>query len=108
MKRLIAITATAMLTTGCASMFFTSENVAQSVHLGMSVDEFKKLAKPMINSSVELDSMTPEGTVYRIEEWRGESPHRYLARTRLYFFNTAGQLTEVATRDFGRPFNPLH
>jgi hypothetical protein len=98
MKRLILMATVVALSTGCA-VFRTASDVAQNVELGMSIDDFKKLVKSVPAATAELDSMSPKGTVYRIDEWAGEEKHRHIVRTRLYYFDTNDRLTEVSTHD---------
>lgn len=105
MKRLIllcAICATAALTTGCGVVFRTASDVANQVRIGMTVDEFKKLA----GQHAQLDSMTPDRTVYRIEHFAGPEDDRYVASVKLYRFDSKGRLAEVETRDIVPPFFP--
>ncbi|MDR2890797.1 MAG: hypothetical protein LBV18_04245 [Alistipes sp.] len=104
MRRLILMAVVAVLSVGCA-VFRTPSDVAQRVELGMSVEEFKKVVRSVPAATLELDSMSSEGTVYRIDEWAGEEKHRHIVRTRLYFFDTRRRLTWVATRDFSQPFS---
>ncbi len=103
MKKLILICVAAVLATGCgASLFMSASDVANRVQLGMSVGEFKKLA----GQHAELDAMTLDGSVYRIDQWAGPADHRYVRGARCYRFDSKGRLVEVETREFVPPFLP--
>ena len=103
MKRLILFTAVAVLATGCAGIVFrTPVDIANQVRIGMSVDDFKKLA----GQHAELDAMTLDSSVYRIEHFAGPEDNRYVASVKLYHFDSKGHLVEVETRDLPPPFFP--
>jgi PBP1b-binding outer membrane lipoprotein LpoB len=101
MKRLILITAVAVLTTGCASIFLSPSDIANRVELGMTVAEFKRLA----GSYAQLDALRADGSVYRIDKHNIGIPD-YVVSTTLFHFNADGRLVEVETRDSNSPFFP--
>jgi len=96
----------AALLAGCSGAAMTAASVANRATLGMSVEEFRRMARPL-NGTVELDAMSAEGTVYRIDEWAGEGKERRVVRTRLYFFDKQERLAEIATRDLRHPFSHM-
>jgi PBP1b-binding outer membrane lipoprotein LpoB len=101
MKRLILFAAVAVLSTGCASIFLTAPEVVNRVELGMSVAEFKRLA----GGHAELDSMSPLGSVYRIDKHNIGIPD-YVVSVTLFHFDAKGRLVEVETRHLAPPFFP--
>ncbi len=101
MKRLILFAAVAVLATGCGGMVFRSPaDIANRVRIGMSVDEFKRLA----GQNAELDAMTLDYSVYRIEHFAGPEDNRYVSSVKLYRFDSKERLVEVETRDLPPPF----
>ncbi len=97
------IVVAAVLTTGCAGYVFRSPgDIANRVRLGMSLAEFKKLA----GQHAELDAMTIDYSVYRVEQWAGTEENRYIASVKLYHFDAQERLVEVETRHIPHPFVP--
>jgi hypothetical protein len=78
----------------------TGSNVANRVEIGMSVKDFKRIAGM---SNIELEEMTAELTIYRIDEWSGSSENRYLRRSKFFYFDYDG-LYRVASRDYDPPY----
>jgi PBP1b-binding outer membrane lipoprotein LpoB len=101
MKRLILLAAVAVMSTGCVSVFLSASDVANRVELGMSLSEFKRLA----GQHAELDSMSPLGSVYRIDKHNIGIPD-YVVSVTLYHFDANGRLKEVETRHLAPPYFP--
>ncbi len=88
---------------GCGGIVFRSPvDVANQVRIGMSVDDFKKLA----GQYAELDAMTVDYSIFRIEHFAGPEDDRYVASVKLYRFDSKERLVEVETRDLPPPFFP--
>jgi uncharacterized protein YceK len=102
MKRLILLVAVAVLTAGCGVVLRGPSEIANRVRIGMSVDEFRRLA----GQWAELDEMTADYTVYRIQHWAGPENDRHVASVKLYHFGERGKLVKVETRDLTSPFFP--
>jgi cytidylate kinase len=96
-----AVAAIMFAATGCGVVLLSGAEVANRVRLGMSVNEFKKLA----GQHAELDAMSSLGSVYRIDKHNIGIPD-YVVSVTLYHFDADGRLTEVETRDLAPPFYP--
>jgi hypothetical protein len=97
MKKSIFILALcALFATGCSAIFRTADSVAQQVRIGMSIDEFKRLA----GTSAEIEAMTVEYTVYRIDVWDGPTDDRYVSGAKFFHFDSKGRLFRVDSIDF--------
>ncbi len=95
MKKLIVIAAVAFMTAACGVVLRSPSAIANEVRIGMSVDEFKKLA----GQHAELDALTADYSVYRIEHFAGPEEDRYVASVKLYHFDSKGHLVRVETHD---------
>lgn len=99
MKRMILFAAVAFLSTGCATVYMTPADLTKRVEIGMSINEFKKMA----GMHAELDAMNAAGSVYRIDKHNIGIPD-YIVSATFFRFDSAGRLTEIETRHFAAPF----
>jgi hypothetical protein len=107
MKKLIfytSFTLFAILFTGCSSLLLTANSVAKKVYIGMPVDEFKKLA----GVRAEIEAITLDYTVYRIDEWAGPTDDRYVNGAKFFHFDSNGRLFQVDSRDFNASHSHGH
>jgi hypothetical protein len=102
MKRSILLVTVAALMAGCGVVLRGPSEIANRVKVGMSVDDFRRLS----GQWAELDEMTSDYTVYRIQHWAGPENDRYVASVKLYHFDGRGKLVKVETRDLTSPFFP--
>ncbi len=82
------IAAIAVLTAACA----TALSVSKKVYIGMPVEDFRKIA----GSAAELETMTVEATVYRMDVCEGE----IVVGAKYFHFDSQGCLFQMYSRDF--------
>lgn len=100
MKRIVLFVVVMFVAAGCAALK-TPASVANRVRIGMHVNEFKQLA----GSSLQIDGMTEEHTVYRIDNHNIGTPD-YVVSATLFHFDSDKRLVRVETRDFAPPAIP--
>jgi hypothetical protein len=88
-------------TVGCA-VLRTASGVAKRSHIGMSFPEFKRLS----GGDFDLETMTPEYSVYRIDEWSGPAERRYISGAKFFHFDSNSKLTRIESRDLTPSFPP--
>ncbi len=107
MKRLFFLILVALTLSGCSGTFMTASGIAGKARLGMSIRDFQRLA----GSQAELESMTAEGIVYRIDEYSSYNDHRYVSGAKLFYFDRNERLYKIDSRNsrdgfgFGRMRN---
>jgi hypothetical protein len=94
MKKFFVI-ALLLALTSCSELFKTASSVARSAEIGMSLNEFKRMA----GLQAELDMLTASETVYRMNEYSGDVDHHYVSSYKLFFFDSEERLYKIESRD---------
>ncbi len=94
MKKFVFIALLA-LATGCATCRTASE-VAKEAYIGMSIKEFKRLAGP----TAELEAMTADYTVYRIDIINAYNEQTAVSGAKFFHFDANGKLYKIDSKDF--------
>lgn len=93
MKRFIVF-ALLLALAGCSALR-TAADIAGKAEIGMSVREFKRLA----GAQAELESLTAHERVYRIDEYDGDTDHRYVSGYKLFYFDRDERLFKIESHD---------
>lgn len=100
MKKIIFVAILVLGLTACgAPLFMTANDIARRAQIGMTIEEFEKLA----GMNARLYERTLHGVTFGVDTWAGPEDHRYISETKLFFFNSESRLVSIETRRMPPP-----